>query len=82
MGKTYLKKILLKEDKQTNGYDENLFTTETFGGPITKSYQRYEICCKKSKRWSAAIHTLSPKDEAKRVITTPEGYLMSYFDIN
>ena len=80
--KTYLKKILLKEDKQTNGYDENLFTTETFGGPVTKSYQRYEICCKKSKRWSAAIHTLSPKDEAKRVITTPEGYLMSYFDIN
>ena len=80
--KTYLKKILLKEDKQTNGYDENLFTTQTYGGPVTKSYQRYEICCKKSKRWSAAIHTLSPKDEAKRVITTPEGYLMSYFDIN
>jgi DNA polymerase-1 len=28
------------------------------------------------------IHTLPPKDESKRVVTTPKGYLLSYFDIS
>lgn len=79
---SYISGMMVNNDRNCNLADGNLITTNRFGGDLIKSYHRYSACSKKSKRWSAGIHTLPPKDQIKRVISSPEGYAMTYFDIN
>lgn len=49
---------------------------------VHKCYMPFFANAKKSKRWSSGYHTIPSKSEMKRLITTPPGYLMSYFDIS
>lgn len=49
---------------------------------VVKMFPRYEINQKVSKRWSGPFHTIYSKSDIKRIVTSPKGYLMSYFDIS
>jgi hypothetical protein len=64
-------------------YDENGVSIGRWGeGKSLKAFPSYMVMCKKSKRWSSNFHTIPSKNECKRIVTTPPGYLLSYFDIS
>ena len=46
-----------------------------------KLFPRFEIMKKETKRWSSGFHTIPSHMDLKESVTTPPGYLMSYFDI-
>lgn len=68
-----------------NKEDKNLICTERWydeNKHYLKVFSPYKVCEKQSKRWSAPMHTVPSKSEVKRCVTTPPGYLLSYFDIS
>jgi hypothetical protein len=63
--------------------DENGISAGRWGeGTEYKVFPKYQVCQKKSKRWSSNFHTIPKDSEVKRAVTTPPGYLLSYFDIS
>jgi hypothetical protein len=65
------------------GFDENGVTPNLYEEKdIHKCYIPFYANQKKSKRWSSGYHTIPSKAEMKRIITTPPGFLLSYFDIS
>lgn len=64
-------------------FDENGITPNYYEEKgIHKCYIPFYANQKKSKRWASGYHTIPPKSEMKRMVITPPGYLMSYFDIS
>jgi hypothetical protein len=76
------------EDFYTHNYnvqyfDENGVTPNFYEEKgVHKCYIPFYANAKKSKRWSSGYHTIPSKAEMKKIVTTPPGFLMSYFDIS
>jgi hypothetical protein len=51
-------------------------------GAVHKVFSHYEVMHKFTKRWSSGFHTIISKSDVKDTISAPEGYLLTYFDIN
>lgn len=81
---TYIDGMLVDTARHAAEYDEFGMCPQRWDGAGTawKAYPRFDVCQKKSKRWASNWHTIPSKDECKRVVTTPPGFLMSYFDIS
>jgi hypothetical protein len=80
---TYVSGMLIDTARYCKDYDSNAVSTGRWNsGPIFKAFPRYDVMQKKSKRWSSNFHTIPSGSECKRCVTTPKGYLLSYFDIN
>lgn len=85
---TYINGQFTKYTTTANKEDENLICTERwydeehYSEKHLKVFSPYKVCEKQSKRWSAPMHTVPSKSEVKRCVTTPPGYLLSYFDIS
>lgn len=82
---TYINGQFTKYTHTVNHEDKNLICTERWYDENKKElkvFSPFRVCEKQSKRWSAPTHTIPSKSEVKRCITTPPGYLLSYFDIS
>ena len=81
---TYLNGTHFTDSKiECDYFDEQGVTPNRYDKKgVFKSYLMFNANEKKSKRWSSAFHTIPSKSEMKRIVTTPPGYLMSYFDIS
>ena len=64
---------LLIPDKKAKPGDE---------GAVTKMFPRFMVCEKSTKRWSSPYHTIIAHSDIKKIVSTPKGYLLSYFDIS
>lgn len=51
-------------------------------GARLKLFPKFEIMKKETKRWSSGFHTIPSHMDLKESVTTPPGYMMSYFDIS
>lgn len=51
-------------------------------GAKLKIFPRFEIMKKETKRWSSGFHTIPSHMDVKESVTTPPGFMMSYFDIS
>lgn len=80
---TYIEGMLIEGARKCQVYDENGVSISRYGeGEAWKVFPKYMVCCKKSKRWASNFHTIPSRSEVKRIVTTPPGYLLSYFDIS
>lgn len=79
---TYLEGQFTKYTVMSDLPNEDGISTRKYGGNIFKMYPSFQALSKKSKRWSSGMHTISSVSETKRVVSTPPGYLLSYFDIS
>ena len=51
-------------------------------GAVLKLFPKFEIMKKETKRWSSGFHTIPSHMDLKEAVTTPPGFMMSYFDIS
>jgi hypothetical protein len=51
-------------------------------GARLKLFPKFEIMKKETKRWSSGFHTIPSHMDLKESVTTPPGFMMSYFDIS
>ena len=51
-------------------------------GAVLKLFPKFEIMKKETKRWSSGFHTIPSHMDLKEAVTTPKGFMMSYFDIS
>lgn len=81
---TYLRGVHFSEfNYDVDYFDENGVTPNRYDEHgVHKCYIPFFANAKKSKRWSSGYHTIPSKSEMKRLVTTPPGYLLSYFDIS
>jgi hypothetical protein len=80
---TYLKGIFTDYSVKSDLPNKDGISTRRYGDEgVVKMYPSFQALSKKSKRWSSGMHTISSVSETKRVVSTPPGYLLSYFDIS
>jgi hypothetical protein len=85
---TYLEGTLLSTNRKCNKPDGNLVSTrwhnnrEVVEDSVTRNFFSYNVCQVASKRWSSPWHTIPARSQVKRIIDSPPGYLVSYFDIS
>lgn len=80
---TYLKGIFTDYSVKSDFPNKDGISTRRYGNNgVVKMYPSFQALSKKSKRWSSGMHTISSVSETKRVVSTPPGYLLSYFDIS
>ena len=79
----YLKGMLEETEVSTVDYDENgvAISSKNGTGDLKRVFPAFNICEKKSKRWSADFHTIPPIS-IKRVVSAPKDHLLTYFDIS
>lgn len=51
-------------------------------GAVLKLFPKFEVMKKETKRWSSGFHTIPSHMDLKEAVTTPPGFMMSYFDIS
>lgn len=83
---TYIDSIMVRYNRLDHAPDKNLHSIRYFEGDkvddlVLRSYPRFLSNSTFSKRWSSGYHTIPPSAQIKRIVSTPPGYLMSYFDI-
>lgn len=89
METTYINGLFVRDDAVVSQPDHNLISWENpepwnnpWEGGVTKMYPRFNVCNTKSKRWSSGFHTIYGKADCKRIVSSPENTLLSYFDIS
>lgn len=65
--------LLIPVRKAIDKNEENAFI---------KMFPHFSVCEKSTKRWSSPYHTIIAHSDIKRIVSTPKGFLLSYFDIN
>jgi hypothetical protein len=65
--------LLIPLRKAIDKNEENAFV---------KMFPHFSVCEKSTKRWSSPYHTIIAHSDIKRIVSTPKGFLLSYFDIN